>query len=133
MKKIIFFLLLAGNVLVSAQHATAQNNDNVSIKTATKKNGYTVLNAGETIVIYKYQHASHPPKAAEQYQPKYYFVAGNSKTLQLLTKDNLKAAYPNNHKFHDALDATFKDDKALYEYDSFHKMYKVNHILMMNS
>ncbi len=132
MKKIIFFLLLAGGLVASIQPASAQTKDTVSIKNAIKKNGYSVLNAGETIVIYKYQHASHSPKEAEKYAPKYYFVTGGGAVLQLLTKDNLKAAFPSNHKFHDALDATFKDDKALYEYDSFHKIYKVNHILTMN-
>jgi hypothetical protein len=45
---------------------------------------------------------------------------------------NLKAAFPTNHKFHDELDANFKSDKELTAYDSFHKMYKVDHILMMS-
>lgn len=132
MKKIMFILLLTGSGLLTTPYSEAQGKSEIYLKDATKNNGYTALNAGETIVIYKYQHASHPPKAAEQYQPKYYFVTGNNTVLQPLTKDNLKAAYPNNHKFHDALDATFKDDKGLYEYDSFHKMYKINHLLIMN-
>jgi len=68
--------------------------------------GYTILNPNETIKIYKYQHSAHPPKAAERYKPKYYFVTGSSDELQLLTKENLKKAFSDNHAFHDALDAT---------------------------
>ena len=59
----------------------------------------------------------------------YYFSTNVSAALQDLTKANLKAAFPNNHKFHDALDANFKEDKELINYDDFHKMYKVNRLL----
>jgi len=132
MKKILLASLLAATFLTIAQQCTAQSKDTLTAKTAVKKHGYTVLNAGEAIVIYKYVHASHSPKEAEKYAPRYFFTTANSDVLQPLTKDNLKAAFPANHKFHDALDAACKDDKDLYEYDSFHKTYKVNHVLLMN-
>jgi len=48
--------------------------------------------------------------------------------LRELTKLNLKKAFPNDHAFHDALDAQFKEDKELINYDEFHKMYKVNRV-----
>jgi hypothetical protein len=64
--------------------------------------------------------------------PVFYFSKDIGSTPQLLTKENVKTAYPDNHKFHDALDATFKDDADLAAYDSFHKMYKINHVLMAN-
>lgn len=132
MKKIYFLLVLAGSLLVSAQHAVAQKKQ-LTAKTATKEKGYTVLNAGEAIVIYKFKHWSHSPKETEKYAPTYFFTTGASDVLQPLTLTKLKEAFPNNHPFHDALDATFRSDKELINYDDFHKMYKINHLLMMNT
>lgn len=61
-------------------------------------------------------------------KPAYYFSKESDGTVQELTLENLKAAFPGNHKFHDMLDAQFKGDDNLGVYDSFHKTYKVNHI-----
>ena len=49
-----------------------------------------------------------------------------------LTMENLKKAFPENHKFHDDLTAQFKNDKELMAYDSFHKKTKLNHLLEMS-
>ena len=132
MKKTYFLLVLAISLLAIEQPTSAQI-DKPTIKTATEKMGYTILNPNETIKIYKYQHRAHPPKAAEQYAPKYYFVTGSSDQLQLLTKDNLKKAFPDNHPFHDAVEVNFKEDKELPYYDDFHMMYKINHLLEMST
>lgn len=102
-------------------------------QTATPAKGYTIVNKGEPITIYKYVHRAHAPKEAEKYAPKYFFTTERSEELQLLTKENLKRAFPDQHHFHDALDATFKDDKDLTGYDDFHKMYKVNWVLKQHS
>lgn len=93
---------------------------------------YKILNPGEPLLIYVYQHPSHSPKEASKYEPMYYFSIDASATPQGLTKANLKAAFPDNHKFHDALDAQFKDDDELYAYDSFHKMYKLCRVWEVN-
>ena len=90
------------------------------------KKEYKVLNPNETILIYVYKHPSHSPKETQKYPPMYYFSTDASAVPQALTKANLKAAFPDNHKFHDALDAQFKSDAELYAYDSFHKEYKLN-------
>ncbi len=59
----------------------------------------------------------------------YYFsVKGDGKLMEL-SIENLKSAFPTNHKFHDMLDAQFNSSAKIAEYDSFHKMYKVNHLL----
>jgi len=116
-------LLLAFNSMnLIAQDAT------LTTKTATTKMGYTVLNPGETIKIYKYVHSGHSPKVADKFPVKYYFVTKSSDVLQDLTKENLKKAFPENHAFHDALDANFKEDKELINYDAFHKIYKINRL-----
>jgi hypothetical protein len=59
----------------------------------------------------------------------YYFSRGGNDNIKELTLMNLKAAYPENHKLHDAIDAQFKTDASLGEYDKFHKHYKINHFL----
>ncbi len=93
---------------------------------------YKILNPGEHILLYVYQHPGHSPKEAEKYRPMYFFSTDATAAPKALDKANLKAAFPDNHKFHDALDAQFKTDADLASYDSFHKMYKLNHILQMN-
>lgn len=127
-----FLLLLTGSILAFNQHSIAQK-EPLTSKTATKDKGYTVLNPGELIVIYKYAHLAHSPKETEKYAPTYFFTSNASDVLQPLTKSNLKKAFPNNHPFHDALDATIKEDKELINYDNFHKMYKVSWILKQHS
>lgn len=89
---------------------------------------YTILNPGEPLTLYFYQHPAHSGKEAAKYQPTYFFTTDAAAAPQALTKENLKAAYPDNHKFHDELDAQFKNDKDLYAFDQFHKMYKLNWI-----
>lgn len=122
MKKTVSLILVAISLLAVSQ-AMAQTE--VTSATATKEKGYTVLNTGDPITIYKYVHAAHSPKEAEKYAPKYFFTTSSSDVLQELTKMNLKKAFPDNHAFHDALDVNFKEDKELINYDDFHKMYKL--------
>jgi hypothetical protein len=91
---------------------------------------YQVMNPNEGILLYKMEVMQTKAQAPKVYS--YYFSKDAASPLQDLTKANLKAAFPTNHKFHDGLDADFKSDGELTAYDSFHKMYKVNHILMMS-
>jgi len=126
MKKLLSLVFVAISLLTMSTVIAQQTG--ITAENATKDKGYTVLNAGEPIVIYKYQHPSHSPKEAEKYAPKYYFTTSASNVLTELTKTNIKKAFPDNHAFHDALDAQFKEDKELTNYDNFHKMYKVNRV-----
>ena len=128
MKKIYFLLMLAGSLLALNQHSFAQN-EPLTSKTPTKDKGYTVINPGEPIIIYKYAHRAHSPKEAEKYAPKYFFTTSANDGLLPLTKMELKKAFPANHPFHDALDENFKEDKELINYDDFHKMYKVSWLI----
>jgi hypothetical protein len=63
----------------------------------------------------------------------YHFSVGPEGALRLLTLDNLKHAFPNNHKFHDGLDQLFRADQDLAQYDTFHKMFKINRLLIASS
>ena len=64
---------------------------------------YKILNHHEGLLIYVYQHPSHSPKEATKYAPMYFFSTDATAAPQELTKANLKAAFPGNHHFHDAL------------------------------
>jgi hypothetical protein len=129
MKKLLLAVVTIS--LFSFSQVNAQK-ESINSKTATKAKGYTVLNKEGAITIYKYQHLSHSPKETEKYAPKYFFTSNSSDILTPLTKENLKKAFPGNHAFHDAIDATFKSDKDLTSYDTFHKMYKVNWLLQQH-
>lgn len=129
MKKSYLLFMLVATMAVLTQCAVSQKIP-ITATTATNDKGYKIINKDEPITIYKFQHPSHSPKEAEKYAPKYFFTTKSSDVLQELTKENLKKAFPNEHPFHDALDAQFKEDKELINYDDFHKMNKLNHIYM---
>jgi len=59
----------------------------------------------------------------------YYFSKNPDGNIMDLTLDNLKKAASKNHKFRDLLDVYFRSDDELSRYDTFNKMYKVEHIL----
>ena len=67
--------------------------------------------------------------AGVQFVTTYYFSRSGGDGILELTLLNLKAAFPGNHKLHDAIDGQFKNDASLGEYDQFHKHYKINHFL----
>jgi hypothetical protein len=60
----------------------------------------------------------------------YFFSVGPNGDVVPLTIVNLKKAFPDNHGFHDVLDMAFKNDSQLTKYDDFHKMLKVNRLLI---
>jgi hypothetical protein len=60
----------------------------------------------------------------------YFFSVGPNGEVLPLTIVNLKKAFPDNHRFHDVLDMAFKNDSQLTKYDDFHKMFKVNRLLI---
>ncbi|PAW95144.1 hypothetical protein CKK33_17220 [Mucilaginibacter sp. MD40] len=87
---------------------------------------YKVLNPeGQSLLLYAFSKISTVSKGNVRHYSIYFFSPGASSALQPLTKNNLKAAFPNNHKFHDTLDENFKTDDELAAYDSFHKTYKL--------
>lgn len=88
-------------------------------------NHFAILNPTESILIFQHTTiASKNQKAATIY---YFSFAGSDVTSEL-TLTNLKKADPDNHKFHDALDAEFKSDSDLVLYDSFHKVFKISRL-----
>lgn len=90
---------------------------------------FEVLNPTEEILIFKHVKAASKNQQAEIH---YYFGLVGSDQVAKLTLNNLKSAFPDNHKLHDALDAEFKGDDELALYDSFHKMFKINRLYAAN-
>ena len=64
-------------------------------------------------------------------EKQYYFSTKGDGKLIELTINNIKQSFPDNHKLHDMMDAQFQNT-SISEYDSFHKMFKVNHILQQS-
>ena len=86
-------------------------------------------NSHYVILLYKHTIAA---SKNQQEEVHYYFSISGTGEMQTLTLMNIKKAFPENHKLHDALDAEFKSDDQLAQYDSFHKMYKLNHLYANN-
>ena len=59
------------------------------------------MNPNETLLLYKVEIMQKKATAPKVYS--YYFSKDATSPLQDLTKVNLKAAFPANHKFHDEL------------------------------
>jgi hypothetical protein len=60
----------------------------------------------------------------------YYFSVGAEGPILALTLENLKQAVPENHRFHDSLEATFRARQKLQLYDEYHRMFHVNWLLI---
>ncbi len=61
-------------------------------------------------------------------EKQYYFSRkGDGKIIEL-TIDNVKQAFPDNHPLHDAISSQFQN-ADISEYDTFHRMFKINHII----
>lgn len=97
----------------------------------SKKKELVLLNPSETILIYRHDHAE-PPKGKTNVT-NYYFSTGADSPVLLLTKSNLKKAFPDQHLFHQQIDLHFRYNTELAAYDAFHKMYKLNWIFSNNN
>jgi hypothetical protein len=90
---------------------------------------YQILEAKE-LYIYSVGSAQDlKSRAAIATAPGYHFSVGASGTALRLTRDNLKKAFPDAHRFHSSLDRTFKGDSELSQYDKSRKTFTVNRLL----
>lgn len=93
---------------------------------------YEILESRE-ISIYIHEVPARNPKDTSRGLPTsrlYFFSVGSGGPVLPLTIQNVKEAFPNNHAFHDAVDSTFHIDDDLTQYDAFHRMFKVNRLLV---
>lgn len=83
--------------------------DNLTYRFSDKSH-YLILNPTEEIILYKHTIDASKNQEAEVH---YYFSISGAGEIQTLTLINLKKAFPENHKLHDALDAEFKSDGSI--------------------
>ncbi len=101
-----------------------------SIFRFVKNEAYILLNPDEKILIYKYNTANASRGLTNA--TSYYFSEDANSSVKLLTKTNLKKAFPANQKFRNEIDRKFKYNTQLAAYDDEHKMYKINWIWQNN-
>ena len=92
---------------------------------ASNNQHYPILNPGEELLIYKVE------QAAVGKNPGYvhlFFSPTAGAPIQPLTLLAVKKAFPDNHRFHDLLDAQFQSGD-LSAYDAMHRMTKINWLL----
>lgn len=87
---------------------------------------YPIINPAEPVLIYK---IIQPPIAKVSGYTKLYFSKEAGSPVEALTLANLKNASPQNHPFHDRLDAQFGNGGDLSAYDTMHRMTKINWLL----
>jgi hypothetical protein len=89
---------------------------------------YPLINPNEKILVYKVVSGS-TGKGGSTLKTTFYFSKDAMSNIQELTIYNIKAAFPDNHKFHDLIDMDFHSNNELTQYDEFHKMMKINRVL----
>lgn len=86
---------------------------------------YKILNPTEHIFLYERKVLASKNQPVAEF---YYFSPSAGGIVAPLTLDNIKKAFPENHKFHDLLDAEFDSNRELTQYDSHHKSFKINRL-----
>jgi hypothetical protein len=104
-----------------------QGNDNRSYR-LYNKDAYQIMDTEGFFLYYRYVYEAYTKGKGEVKMDKYYFSRVGSSDIQLLTIENLKSAFPDNHRFHYAIDGLFRTNRELMAYDSFSKCYKLKYI-----
>lgn len=91
---------------------------------------YRILTPEEPIIIYKYGEPHTDVKKNPPVQMnRYYFSTDANNSPLSLTIPNLKRAFPDNTRFHEALDKNFKSDDELDRFDRVRNRYTINVLL----
>jgi hypothetical protein len=90
---------------------------------------YQILESKD-LYIYAHEEQVTYGKGMRQTMGRYHFSVGADGPILSMTLQNLKQAFPDNHRFHDLLDANVGAGQKIEEYDDFHKMFKVNRLLI---
>ena len=100
-----------------------------------EKNEYEILES-LGLAIYAHDVPARNPKDTSRglaTSREYFFSGGAGGSVLPLTIANVKKAFPDNHAFHDGLDMTFHTDDELSQYDTFHRMFKINRLLIASA
>ncbi len=91
-------------------------------------NEYLIIDTAGFYLYYLYLPIENVKRKNLVKKYEYFFSVAPDGPLLLLTIDNLKNAFPDNHSFHYLIDESFKTDKDLISYDSFQKKYKLKYL-----
>jgi hypothetical protein len=89
---------------------------------------YQIMDTAEFYIYYQYKSEEQTKGKSLVKTELFYFSRTGNDGIQPLSIDHLKMAFPGNARFHYALDAYFKSDKDLIEYDPFQKTYKIKYL-----
>ena len=131
-KKITTVAVLSAIMLISLSFKSnkvyhQQNGDNKIYRMYENKS-YQILDTTAFYLYYRYGNMDKPKGEALIKKAEYFFSRDAGSPIELLTADNLKRAFPENHPFHYAIDAHFRNDQELIGYDNYLKCYKLKYL-----
>lgn len=106
-----------------------RSNDGIDYRIVERKY-YPILNSGETILIYKWQ--ENTGMKGQEPTFRYYFSKDYASNLYVLNLRNLETVFASNKSYLKILEVHFGDNSDLLEYDTIHKMYKINRLLKLS-
>lgn len=89
---------------------------------------YRIMDTTGLYIYYQYKPIQQPGGKGWLKTDCYFFSVSGTGPIQPLTISNVKKAFPGNHSFHYALDASFRSDKELAAYDGYQKIYKIEYL-----
>ncbi len=95
------------------------------------KDIYPIVNQGEQILLYRVEKVTGDTKNRQVYINYYFSKDANSPILPL-TINYLERAFSDNKSFSELLEIHFGSSSDLMEYDSLHKMHKINRLLELS-
>ena len=95
---------------------------------ASDNQHYPILNPGEELLLYKVEQ---PTVGKNPGYVHLFFSPTAAAPIQPLTLLAVKKAFPDNHRFHDLLDAQIQNGD-LTAYDAMHRMTKINWLLQQS-
>jgi hypothetical protein len=89
---------------------------------------YEILDTSGFYLYYQYRSVEETRGKSLIKTDQYFFSRTDTENLIPLTVENLEEAFPDNEKFHYALEANFNRDVDLVAYDRFQKIYKIEYL-----
>jgi len=93
-----------------------------------QKSSYRIVDTAGFYLYYRYVQFEQTKGKGLIKMDEYYFSKDSDTDIQPLTIENLKKAYPENHRFHYDIDAHFRSDRELMAYDPYSQSYKIKYL-----
>jgi hypothetical protein len=131
-KKITTVAVLSAVMLISLSFKSHmdyhQQNGDIKNYRVYENKSYQILDTVAFYLYSRYQNTDKPKGEALIKKWAYFFSRDAGSPIELLTVDNLMRAFPNNHPFHYAIEAHFRNDQELIGYDNYLKCYKLKYL-----